>query len=74
MCNIVILAGHFNVQYCDIGRALQSQLEACGLNFKAYMPAKNQNSFFLTPINKGDKLFVIKHFKSYKAPDSVLIG
>ena len=23
MCNIMILAGHFNVQYRDIGRALQ---------------------------------------------------
>ena len=63
-----------NMHFCDIGRKLQSQLENCTLNFKDFMAAKNENSFFLTPISKEDILLEIKNLKQNKTPGHDMIG
>ena len=67
------IANHINMYFCEIGEKLQDAIPDLGYDYKRYLPARVENTFFLSPTNIDEILNEIKKLNPRKScgPDNI---
>ena len=61
------IADHMNMYFCEIGEKLQDAIPDLGYDYKRYLPARVENTFFLSPTNIDEILNEIKKLNPRKS-------
>ena len=67
------ITNHMNMYFCEIGERLQDAIPDLGYDYKRYLPARVENTFFLSPTNIDEILNGIKKLNTRKScgPDDI---
>ena len=67
------IANHMNMNFCEIGEKLQDTTLDLGYDYKRYLPARVENTFFLSPTDIDEILNEIKKLNPRKScgPDNI---